>query len=99
MANKRTYNDTPETLLEAILAMQDKLIEQTPAYNAADLTFEAEMADGRTILRANPLVQEYRALIKDFSAALKAYQEITGDSGQETSNKLDGLRSKFKVAT
>lgn len=99
LSNKRTYKETPETLLESILAMQDKLIEQTPAYRAADLTFEAEMSDGRTILRANPLVQEYRALIKDFSLAIKAYKEITGDLGAETSKKLEDIRSKFRVAT
>ena len=95
---KRTYKDTPETLLESILAMQDKLIEQTPAYRKADLMYEAEMSDGRTILRANPIVQEYRALIKDFSLAIKAYKEITGDSGQEAAAKLDDLRTKFKLA-
>lgn len=95
---KRTYKETPETLLESILAMQDKLIEKTPDYRKADLTFEAEMGDGRTILRANPLVQEYRALIKDFYLAIKAYKEITGNSGAETAAKLDDLRSKFKVA-
>ena len=70
-----------------------------PDFSGWATKFGIKCTDGRTILRANPLVQEYRALIKDFSAALKAYQEITGDSGQETSNKLDGLRSKFKVAT
>ena len=99
LSNKKTYKDTPETLLASILVMQDQLIEQRPAYIAADLTFEAEMSDGRTIVRANPLVQEYRALIKDFSLAIKAYKEITGDSGAETSKKLEGIREKFKVAT
>ncbi len=98
MKTRRTYEETPETLLEAILAMQDKLNEKTPEYLAADLTFDAEMSDGRIIKRANPLVQEYRALIKDYSNAIKAYKEITGDSGLETSKKLDGIRMKFKVA-
>ena len=98
MKNKLTYQDTPETLLEAILAMQDKLNEMTPEYLAADLTYDAEMSDGRIIKRANPLVQEYRALIKDYGNAIKVYKEITGDSGLETSKKLDGIRMKFKVA-
>lgn len=95
---KLTYKDTPETLLEAILAMQEKLNEMTPAYLAADLTYDAEMSDGRIIKRANPLVQEYRTLIKDYGNAIKVYKEITGDSGLETSKKLDGIRMKFKVA-
>ena len=95
---KRDYAQTPETLLESILAMQDKLIETTPAYRSADLTYEAEMSDGRIITRVNPLVQEYRALLKDYGNAIKTYKEITGDSDQGAAEKLDGLRMKFKIA-
>lgn len=97
MAYKKRYEDTPETLLNAILVMQDKLIDLEDDFKTADLTIEAEMGDGRTIARANPLIQEYRALLKDFTSALKTYKEISGDSEIKT-DTLESLRTKFKVA-
>ena len=79
----KTYKDTPETLL------RDK-------FESAELTYDAEMGDGRTITRANPFVQEYRALVKDFGVALKTYSEISGAS-EEPSQTLEDFRAKFKV--
>lgn len=95
--SKRKYEDTPDTLREAILSMQEKLMLHMDEFKEADLVYEAEMGDGRTILRPNPVVQEYRALIKDFASALKAYKDISGDEATEATAALDDLRSKFKV--
>lgn len=94
---KKTYTDTPETLLSAILAMQDKLIEQEEMFRCADLMIEVEAGDGHVIPRANPLVQEYRALVKDFSSALKAYKEMVGNDNTDASEKLKDIRERFKV--
>lgn len=94
---KKEYKDTPETLLSAILAMQDKLIEQEAEFLSAALMIAVEASDGHIIPRANPLVQEYRALVKDFSNAIKAYKEIVGSENAEASAKLTDLRAKFKV--
>lgn len=96
---KKTYKDAPETLLCAILAMQDKLIEQEPEFRASDLTVEVEAGDGHIIPRANPTVQEYRALVKDYSNALKAYKEIANGDQTETSAKLTDIRARLKVVT
>ena len=94
--DKDAYKDTPETLLEAIRSMQTKIEDKIPEFEAAELTYEAEMGDGRTIIRANPLVQEFRALVKDYATALRAYEELGGQSVKE-SDSLADLRNKFKV--
>ncbi len=94
---KKAYKDTPETLLEAILAMQTKLLDLREEFEVAELTYDAEMGDGRVITRANPFVQEYRALVKDFSVALKAYKEISNADEEDGGVQLADLRAKFRV--
>lgn len=94
---KKTYKDTPETLLEAILAMQTKLLDLREEFEVAELTYDAEMGDGRVITRANPFVQEYRALVKDFGVALKTYEEISDNAAGSSTHTLDDLRARFKV--
>ena len=93
---KKTYKDTPETLLTAILAMQEKLISLRDEFESADLTYDAEMGDGRVITRANPFVQEYRALVKDFGTALKTYREIA-EQDEEIDDAFDAFISKFEA--
>ena len=95
---KKKYTETPETLLAAILSMQDKILEQLPEFEASELVVEVEMGDGRTITRANPMVQEFRELVKDYSKALKAYREISGTSEADGPNRLEEMRVHFKVA-
>lgn len=95
---RKSYNDTPETLLEAILTMQDKILALKDEFEMAPLTFEAEMGDGRTITRANPFVQEYRALVKDYSVALKSYKELSGNDDISEGDEIAKLRERFKVA-
>lgn len=96
---KRTYEDTPETLLKTILVMQDKILKLEKEFKAAPLSIEVEMADGRWVERPNPFVQEYRALVKDFSQALKVYKELTGEEAEPASNNLAALRAKFIKVT
>ena len=94
---KKTYKDTPETLLSAILAMQDKILSLEDEFRGAELTFDAEMGDGRIISRVNPFVQEYRALIRDYSSALKTYDELKGSNDSAATTQLADLRARFKV--
>lgn len=95
---KKTYEDTPETLLVTILAMQKKLIDLRDEFESTDLTYDAEMGDGRVITRANPFVQEYRALVKDFGIALKTYREIAPQD-EETDDTFEAFISKFEAAS
>lgn len=94
---KRTYDDTPETLLRSILVMQEKILKLEKEFKEAPMTAWVEMGDGRFVERPNPFVQEYRALVKDFSQAVKIYKELAGDKAEQTVNNLEAIRAKFKV--
>ena len=87
-----------ETLKLAILAMRQKIIDNENKFADASLTVEVEMGDGRNVQRANPMVQEYRALVKDYSSALKTYEDLTGEHDVPEVKNLEALRNKFKVA-
>lgn len=95
---EKKYKQSPETLMKAILSMQEKLIKNEKDFLEAPLMVEVEMGDGRDVPRANPFVQEYRAMIRDFAAAIKAYKEITGEKDSAQVSSLESIRSKFKVA-
>ena len=100
MAGKRGdgFQKAPETLRKAILSMKRKIEKNKAEFLSSDLTYEAEMGDGRLIQRGNPFVQEYRALVRDYAAAIKAYKEITGSQEVAEADPLDDIRNKFKVA-
>lgn len=98
MAKRTDYNQTPETLKQAILIMQDKLQEHEEEFLTAPLSIEVEMGDGRSVTRANPVVQEYRAMVRDFSSALRAYRDLIGEEQAGEVNSLDNIRAMFKVA-
>lgn len=100
MAGKRGdgFQKAPEALRKAILSMKRKIEKNRIEFQKADLTYDAEMGDGRVIRRGNPYVQEYRALVKDYAAAIKTYKEITGAQEVVEADPLDDIRSKFKVA-
>ena len=101
MAKKQAtkgYQDTPETLLSAIIEMQNKILASCEQFESEPLTIDAEMGDGRVITRANPFIQEYRALVKDFSVALKNYKELDVEDSDEKVASLEKIRTKFKVS-
>lgn len=93
-----SFQKSPETLKKAILAMKRKIERNKSEFLGANLTVEVELGDGRVVTRANPIVQEYRALVRDYSTALKAYKDITDGRIQKEEDQLGNLRSKFRVA-
>ena len=93
-----TFKKTPDTLQKAILSMQRTLTKNKTDFINAPLTIEAEMGDGRVIERANPFVQEYRALIRDYASTMKAYKDITGQKGEKEQSSLEDIKSRFKIA-
>lgn len=53
---------------------------------------------GETMLRQNPAVQEFRATVRDYAAALNNLKDILAEKKSETSiSAVDSLRNKFKV--
>ena len=94
---KKSFKDTPETLKKAILEMQEKIISEEGRLINEPLMLEVEKGDGNTVNRANPYVQEYRALVKDYGAALRTYNELYGSEEAEPDDKLADIRSRLKV--
>ena len=94
---KKTIDDAPETLRAAILALQKKLKDHEQDFLCAPLSIEVEMGDGRWVERSNPVVQEYRAMVRDYASALKSYKELTNNQEDEEIDQLGNLRARFKV--
>lgn len=95
---KNKYKKSPETLMKAILSLQKKLADNEDLFLAAPLSIEVQMNDGRWVPRSNPDVQEYRAMVRDFAAALKTYKELTGEQDTPEVSSLDNIRSRFRIA-
>ena len=86
------------TLAESVLTLQNKIIQQTPAYEKAPLFQEVTVNTGETVLRANPLVQEFRATVRDYDQALKSLNELLiAQKGTAEESPLDALKNKFKI--
>ena len=86
------------TLAESVLTLQNKIIQQTPAYEKAPLFQEVTVNTGETVLRANPLVQEFRATVRDYDQALKSLNELlNANKGTAEESPLDVLKNKFKI--
>lgn len=86
------------TLAEAVLAMQEKIVQQIPVYGQMPLAQQVTVGTGNTMLRQNPATQEFRATVRDYAAALKNLQEIIGNNQKiEEPATLEALRNKFKM--
>ena len=95
---KNKYEKSPETLMMTILSMQKKLEDNEKRFLEEPLRVWVENANGIDVPKPNPFVQEYRALVRDFSAAIKAYKEITAETENAEVSSLDSIRARFKVA-
>ena len=83
-------------LANAVITLQNKIIQQTPEYEKAPLTQEVVVGTGETVLRSNPLVQEYRATVRDYAASMKSLEELLNTKkGTTEVNPLDALRNKI----
>lgn len=86
------------TLANAVLAMQDKIDQQIPIYEQMPLAQQVTVGTGERILRQNPAVQEFRATVRDYAAALNNLQDILENNKTETSSgSLKELQEKFKL--
>jgi hypothetical protein len=88
------------TLENAILAMRDKIEEQIPVFKAEPLAQTVTVGTGESMVRQNPNISEFRALVKDYGNTLKTYEELKGKGSDDAAeiSSLDTLRSRFKVA-
>ena len=83
-------------LANAVITLQNKIIQQTAEYEKAPLVQKVIVGTGEEVLRNNPLVQEYRATVRDYAAAMKSLDEILNTKkGATEVNPLDALRNKI----
>ena len=66
------------TLANAVLTMQEKIEQQIPIYKDEPLAQLVTLGSGEQTLRANPIVQEFRATVRDYATALDNLEEILG---------------------
>ena len=86
------------TLANAVLSMQAKIEQQIPNYKDAPLAQQVTVGTGETMLRANPLTQEFRATVRDYAQALNNLNAILENKKNETeTSPVDDLRARFKV--
>lgn len=86
------------TLTNAVLAMQRKIDQQIPIYEQMPLAQQVTVGTGEKMLRQNPAVQEFRATVRDYAAALKNLQDIVeNNKSSEKKTNLADFRSKLKV--
>ena len=88
------------TLARAVLAMQDKIEEQIPVYEELQLAQKLTTTQGEKALKNNPAMQEFRATVRDYAAALKDLNALIEEHPAEqapTASSLDLLRDRFKA--
>lgn len=92
-------DDQIETLAEAVLAMQKKIKDQTGIYDKMPLAQQVTIGTGDVQLRANPAVQEFRATVRDYAAALNSLRSILDESDGEAApiSQIEELRKKYKI--
>lgn len=75
------------TLAKAVLTLQKKIEQQTAQYLEEPLAQEVTVGTGERILRQNPVVQEYRATVRDYAQTLSKLNDLVGD--QEKPHRID----------
>lgn len=86
------------TLANAVLAMQEKIEQQVPVYKDQPLAQSVTVGTGETVLRQNPITQEFRATVRDYSAALNNLKDILEETRSDAgASPVEDLRNRFKV--
>ena len=87
-----------ETLARAVLALQNKLEDTMPEYESMELSQTLTTTQGEPAIKANPAMQEFRATVRDYAAALKNLQDIVeNNQSSEKKTNLANFRNKLKV--
>ena len=86
------------TLANAVLAMQEKIELEIPEFKNQPLSQTVTVGTGETVMRQNPAVQEFRAIVRDYAQALKNLDEILANQKvAPEKSAVEDLRSRFKV--
>lgn len=80
-------------------AMREKVEEQLPIFRGMDVAQIVTSTKGELVTKANPAMQEMRALFRDYAAIVKMQKEIIGgQTAQADVSSLEDMRARFKVA-
>lgn len=91
--------DQVATLANAVLAMQEKIEQQIPEYQQMPIVQVLTTTQGEKALKQNPAMQEFRATVRDYAAALNNLQDIISENKAPTNiSDMAELRKKFKMA-
>lgn len=86
------------SLANAVLTMQEKIEQQIPIYKDEPLAQMVTLGSGETTLRPNPIVQEFRATVRDYATALENLEKILDTkAGTKGTSSVENLRNRFKV--
>ena len=96
MANMKKQADTIGKIEEA---MRLQIEKQIPVFEELEAAQLMNTTQGETVLKANPAMQEIRALFKDYCYVAKVQQELTGDNADpEKVKSINDFRAKYKIA-
>ena len=80
-------------------AMRDKIDKILPEFKDMPVAQEATTTQGERVLKANPAIQETRALFRDYAAVVKSQRDLFDNVPQPAEiSSLDSLRKKYKLA-
>lgn len=80
-------------------AMRAKVSSVLPEFPNMDLAQRATTTQGEEVWKANPKIQEARALFRDYTAIVKAQRDIfESNVAPADVSQLSDLRERFKVA-
>lgn len=96
MANMKKQADTIGKIEEA---MRLQIEKQIPVFEELEAAQLMKTTQGETVLKANPAMQEIRALFKDYCYVAKVQQELTCDNADpEKVKSINDFRAKYKIA-
>lgn len=86
------------TLANAVLAMQKKIDQQIQIYEQMPLAQQVTVGTGERMLRQNPAVQEFRATVRDYAAALNnLYGILEQHKTSAKATSINDMREKLRA--
>ena len=87
------------TLARAVAALRDKIEQQMDLYTRSPLGQVVTTMQGERVVKQNPIMQEFRATVRDYAASLKNLQDMLESCNAPAEiSPLDDLRGKFKIS-
>lgn len=94
----KTYKKQAITLAKAVLALQDKIEQQLPVFEAMPLAQTLTTTQGEKALKQNPATAEFRATVRDYALSLKNLQDIIEkNKAPEKATSLADFRAQLRV--